>query len=227
MRTVLIIAALITLAPGAAMADKMADHESVTLVHRFTLPARLAWGTVSISLAPQAWRVGHLDGPVATEAQLRIALGELASIEIGGRCAGWVEGATSYPCGFAVGEIDLAGSVGERFSGVSADWQTPGAQRRLPGTDRPDFRASGLIAPVLDAPRFVSVRAPLRYLGDKAIAFGGKLDFRIRAVSNALVPSEFDRSSGTVILRGGRGDVQAGAPAEQRAGKSVIRNGEI
>ena len=56
-------------------------------------------------------------------------------------------------------------------------------------------------APRLDGERFVALRMPLPYLGDKSQALGGTLRFDIRAVSNVLVPSKFDRSSGLVILR--------------------------
>jgi hypothetical protein len=42
---------------------------------------------------------------------------------------------------------------------------------------------------------------PSPYLGDQSRTFGGTLRFDIRALSNVLVPSKFDRSSGRVILR--------------------------
>ena len=139
---------------------------------------------------------------MASEAQLRSVLAGLGGIEIGGRCAGWTEARTAYPCGFALRQLDLAGVVADRFGAMTADLDAPsGAERLLPIDDNPQLRSSGLISPVSQPPRFVALRAPLRYLGDKGAAFGGKLAFDLRAVSNSLVPSEFDRSSGTVILR--------------------------
>lgn len=219
----LLVSALLAACLDEASAQPPARAEpGVALYHRFTLPAGAAWGDVAVSLQPHAWRVGSVDGPAATEADLRAALGRLGGIEIGGRCAGWVEGSTDYPCGFAVGEIDLAGMIGSRYSSIGYDRQGPSQQTRqtrLPGTDTPAFRASGLLAPVPDAMRFASVRAPLRYLGQRGAAFGARLAFRIRAVSNPLVPSQFDRGSGLVILRGSGDVTDAEAPAgPQRAG---------
>lgn len=206
MHTATLTAALVVLASAMAPPVACAQEDSVVLVHRFKLPAGLAWGRITVNLAPSQWRVGSADGPAASEAQLRAALGALNGISIGARCAGWVEGATSYPCGIAVASVDLAGTVRERFASISADWQpSPGASsRRLPGTDTPAFRASGLLAPVLDTPRFVSVAMASPFLGDKSVAFGARFEFQIRAVSNPLVPSQFERDSGTVTLRGGR-----------------------
>lgn len=184
-------------------AEPMPQH-GVTLVHRFTLPADLAWGSISVGLTPTSWRIGHADGPVATEAQLRAVLANLNGIDIGGRCTGWVDGGTSYPCSFAVTDIDLAGVSSERFGALSADWRSSvEAHSRAPATDHLVIHAPGTIAAVLDAPRFVAVRIPQPYLGDRAGTFGSKLDFRIRAISNPLVPSRFERDSGAVILRGG------------------------
>jgi hypothetical protein len=195
---------------GAAHAAEPIAPHGLTLVHRFTLPADLGWGSVSVSLTPSAWRVGHANGPVATEAQLRTVLANLAGVDIGARCTGWVDGGTSYPCSYAVTDIDFAGVVNEHSGALSADWRASAdwgtsaePHPRPTGTDSLVVHAPGAIAAVLDAPRFVAVRVPLRYLGNSAGTFGSKLDFRIRAVSNPLVPSRFDRDSGAVILRGG------------------------
>ncbi len=93
----------------------------------------------------------------------------------------------------------------DRYAAIANDWETADRQRaeaavkaRPPGLD-----GTGLIAPLPDAARFVALRAPLRYLGDKGKSFGGRLQFEIRALSNALVPSQFERDSGMVILRAG------------------------
>ena len=85
-----LVAACAAQAQGAPPAS-----DAGVLVHRFTIPPQQSWGPISIELIPAAWRVGHLDGPPATEAQLQAALGGLAGMEFGGRCAGWVEGPTS------------------------------------------------------------------------------------------------------------------------------------
>jgi len=200
--------------------------DDASLFHRFAVPAKVAWGAISIDLAPGGWRVGHLDGPVASEAQLRAVLSRLTMLEVGGRCAGWVEGPTSYPCGFAIDDLDLGGTVEARFAALTTSWAAPSeAARPDPTLERPlvpDLGAHGLISPVLDIERFVALRAPLRYLGDKSRALGASMQFKFRAVSNALVPSEFDRTSGTVVLR------SQPQPDEQRqaaGGGSGLRDG--
>lgn len=182
------------------------DREAFTLVHRFTIPVRIEWGSIAVELAPGGWRVGSAFGPPASDAQLRAVLSRLTRIEVGGHCAGWSEGLTVYPCGFAVADFDLGGLVEPRFSGLTVDWETPAdAVQPNPVADRPRATprpaAHGLISPALDAPRFVALRAPLRYLGDQSRAFGARMQFRFRCVTNALVPSEFDRTSGAIVLR--------------------------
>ena len=202
--------------------EPVAAHEpETTLYHPFMVASPQQWADVAIELQPQGWRVGRIDGPPASEAQLRAALGYLRSIEIGARCAGWVEGPTSYPCAVAVEGLDLADAVAQRFGATRADVgdAIEPAVRAAAGNVSAELRASSLIAPVLDAPRFVGVAAPSHYLGDQATAFGGTLKFRFRALSNPLVPSAIDRSSGAVILRGGDAGVW-------QASTQVIRRDE-
>lgn len=198
-------AAAALLAVSATHAQATDAPEADALYHRFAIPTRLSWGEVRVPLSPEAWRVGHPGGPPASEAQLSAALADAAGIEIGARCTGWVEGATVYPCGFALRDFGFAGSAGERFAGIAVDLEQPDAdaRRRSLGRRR-ELEAAGLIAPVLDAPRFVAVRVPPRYL-ERNGAFGTTITFGFRAVSNPLVPSLFDREGGaTVILRGGQ-----------------------
>jgi hypothetical protein len=208
-------AILLAICPIPGSTQEAPARGGIVLVHSFRLPADLAWGSVSVSLTPQAWRVGSAQGPVASEAQLRAVLSRLAEIDIGGRCAGWVDGGTSYPCSFAVSDVDLGGTVNERYGALGADWRlTPEAARGLPGAENPDDRASGSTGPVQDTPRLVAVRLPRPYVGDKSKAFGAKLEFRIRTVSNPLMPSQFERASGSVVLRARpavkEGDASAG-----------------
>jgi len=108
-----------------ALAAPLAAADDGALYHRFTIPARQAWGTVSIALAAQEWRVGSPEDPPASPAQLHAVLGNLGAIEIGGRCAGWVEASTLYPCGFALEALDFAGTVTERYAAINIDWDAP------------------------------------------------------------------------------------------------------
>ncbi len=175
--------------------------KGAALYRSFKLPQRQAWGTVLIDLASGGWHLEGVDGPPADVSQLRSVLGQLATVEIGAHCAGWVDGATTYPCGFAIAAVELPGVLSGKQNTVFTDWTASGTTRqRLPGTDTPEFRASGLIAPVMDAPRFVSVTLPALERIDGHSAASAGLKFKIRAVSNPLVPSQFDRSSAMVIL---------------------------
>ncbi len=177
--------------------------DEIVLVHRFTIPQKLAWGKVGVKFAPQVWRVGNPSGPAANAAQLRMVLGTLSGIEIGGRCTGWVEGSAAYPCGFAVRSLGINSQIDDRYSGVAMDW-APDPKRAQAAVDaRPQADMQGLISPLLDTPRFVGLQVPPHQLDDPRHAFGGRLRFEIRAVSNPLVPSLFDRASGQVTLCGG------------------------
>jgi hypothetical protein len=173
-----------------------APPDDNVLVHRFTIPPGQAWGTISVPLLPAAWRVGHIDGPGASEAHLRGMLDRLDGIEVGGRCTGWVEGARDYFCGFVVRGINVAGAGVGHLSFVS-DWAAaPDAQRAQAAVQNVDHPM------LLDVSRLARFRAPPPDAGHTS--FGRELQFEIRAVSDPLVPSEFDRGSGMVILRGGQ-----------------------
>jgi len=195
-------------AAGSAIAETAIPaaprSDTLTLHHRITIPERVSWGSIAVELTPSAWRVGHVDGPPASAAQLHAVLGDLAGIEIGGHCASWVERTTVYPCGFSIAELDFAGNVQQRYAGIAVDLAEPDARVVQASTAASDELAgSRLIAPVLDAPRLVTVLAPQQYLGDQSKGFGGRLTFNVRAVTNPLVPSVFERSRGVVILRTG------------------------
>jgi hypothetical protein len=188
----------------AALGDDPAApaYEHIVLVHRFAIPEKSAWGKVSVDLVPAAWRVGGADGPPASAAQLRVALRALGGMQIGGRCAGQVDGATAYPCGFAVRELGLAAQAGDRQSGIAMDWTHNPARARAAVDGRRASPVKDLFAPVPDTPRFVGLTVALHQLGEIDKAFGQKLEFEIRAVSNPLVPSMFDRANGLVTMCG-------------------------
>ena len=184
---------------ATAVRAQLPAGPDVVLVHAFRIPGGESWGAVSIDLATGGWRVGGPDGPLAAEGQLRVVLRSLVAAEVGGRCTGWVSGATAYPCGFSLRDIDLAGAVEPRYAAIVVDQQSVAAAREHVEVELPvDTSAS---AARLDSERFVALRMPAAYLGDKSQTLGGTLRFDIRAISNVLVPSKFDHSSGLVILR--------------------------
>jgi len=173
----------------------------VVLIHGFRIPNGDSWGKVSILLSNGGWRVGDPGGPLASQAQLRLVLRALVAVEIGGRCTGWLDGATAYPCGFSVREIDWAGRVEPRYAAIAVDQQSVAAARGLAEPVLKEHASSVPRSPRLDRERFVALHLPADYLGDQGKAFGESLRFEIRALSNVLVPSKFDRSSGLAVLR--------------------------
>jgi hypothetical protein len=177
-------------------------YDHLVLVHRFTLPDKLAWGKISVDLAPAAWRIGGADGPPASAAQLRVALRTLGGLEIGGRCTGQVDGATAYPCGFAVRELGFAAQTGDRHSGIAMDWTPDPARVQMAVSAKQPASMKDVFSPVTDTARFVGLQVAPYQLGDVDKALGRKLEFEIRAVSNPVSPSTFDRVSGLVKLCG-------------------------
>lgn len=188
----------------AAQDEKQAGtaYGNIVLVHRFAIPEKLDWGKVSVDLVPAAWHVGGADGPPASAAQLRLALRALGILEIGGRCTGQVNGLTSYPCGFAVRELGFAGQTGDRQGGIAMDWATGSARAQAGVSARQAANRKVQFAPLPDTQRFVGLQVEPRHLGDVDKASGRRLEFEIRAVSNSLHRSTFDRASGLVMLCG-------------------------
>lgn len=185
---------------AAACATVAQADPAPTLHLRFTLEPGLGW--TALRLAPQQadWR--RADGSPATPSQVRAVLATLASVEVAARCAGWVDGATLYPCGFAV-EAERADHA--PFAAQAIHWSATAAARERSIREAPaGVREAGLIAPVLDEAQRVAVVLP-------SAAVGARLSIRIRPLSNHLVPSQFDRASGELVLRGGK--PAAGSPA--------------
>ena len=72
---------------------------------RFDIAPGQNWATVRLEAAD--WHLGSLQGTQATPAQLKALMAGSHLLAVGGRCAGWVEGQTSYPCGFAIEVLKL------------------------------------------------------------------------------------------------------------------------
>jgi hypothetical protein len=192
--------------PAGGPTDQLiSDRRDTTavLVHRFAIPDDSSWGAIAIDLSTGGWRVGDANGSVATNAQLRYVLRDVASIEIGGVCTSHFNGPTSYPCGFSLRDVDLAGTVAERFAAMGVDDGLGQAMARA-GTEAVAAGPSDNVAATPGAPRLVTLRLPSSYLGDRGATLGGTLRFEIQALSNPLVASHFDRTSGLVVLRSRR-----------------------
>jgi hypothetical protein len=79
--------------------------DAMELHARFDIAPGQNWATVRIEAAD--WHLGSLQGTQATLAQLKALMAGSHLLAVGGRCAGWVEGQTSYPCGFAIEVLKL------------------------------------------------------------------------------------------------------------------------
>jgi hypothetical protein len=189
---------------AAAVQAQVPTGPDVVLVHGFRIPNGDSWGSISIDLPAGGWRVGDAGGPPASEAQLRQVLRALVAVALGGRCAGWVDGATAYPCGFSLRNIDWAGSVTQPYAAIAVDQQSvvvAARQHAEVGLSLEPDSSSPSASPRVDDERFVAMRLPMAYLGDKSQTLGGVLQFEIRALSNLLAPSRFEYGSGLVVLR--------------------------
>lgn len=175
----------------------------LVLVHRFAIAEPPSWGDVAVDLVPAQWRVGGPDGPLANAWQLRMALGGLVAVEVGGCCSAWADGPTAYPCGFTLRGFTLLGLDVDREPASASPGASSSPER--PSTDavacaRQDTPArDGTKGP--RAMRFVSIRPWIHNAGDHTRALSSTLRFQFRGIVNDLHASKVDRASGVVILR--------------------------
>ena len=174
--------------------------DAMELHARFDIAPGQNWATVRIEAAD--WHLGSLQGTQATLAQLKALMAGSHLLAVGGRCAGWVEGQTSYPCGFSIEVLKLDSELLMAGPLHAYGWEsTLQARERSIAQASPEVRASGLIAPLPDEAKFVGIT--LLRVGTDKNPTESVLSFRIRTLSNPLVPSIFDRTSGSVVLRNG------------------------
>jgi hypothetical protein len=193
--------AITTIAFACLLGTTVAQSgERVELHARFDIAPGQNWATVRLEAAD--WHLGSLQGTQATPAQLKALMAGSHLLAVGGRCAGWVDGQTSYPCGFAIEVLKLDSELLMAGPLHAYGWEsTLQARERSIAQASPEVRASGLIAPLPDEAKFVGVT--LLRVGTDKNPTESVLSFRIRALSNPLVPSIFDRTSGSVVLRNG------------------------
>jgi hypothetical protein len=185
------------------------------LYHRFEIPADGAFGAVSIDLVPAAWRVGHADGPPADAAQLDAVLAQLSRIRVRGRCGSIVDGATEYPCSFALARLAVDGIPAARLDGVAGGGAATFSIAAVAGAPLAEEAALGGDRSRID--RVLEVVASIAGAGEPGARAGGRIAFSFRAVPNSIAPAAFDPHSGVVVLqprpRGTQGGVQAASPS--------------
>ncbi len=144
---------------------------------------------VVIDFAAGQWRVGAIDGPVATEAELRAVLGDLQGIVVSGSCANAAAKLPS-PCAFALRHPDLAGVVEPWGSSQVLGWT--GAAGPTPGAGQ------GLSV----AQRYFALLDPMRYT--EPLIPGVSIAFRYLGGAQALMPVGFDTQNSALILHNDR-----------------------
>lgn len=137
--------ALLALVPATSTlgASAAAAGDGLELHARFDLAPGQAWSSVQIAAA--GWHLMSAAGTPAALAHLRAVPAGPHSVMIGGRCAGWVDGATVYPCGFAVEAVRLGGQpLAARPLRAFGTQRTPKARARSEAQATNELRAASL-----------------------------------------------------------------------------------
>lgn len=186
----------------AASSGLTQEATGIALYQPLNIVSAHGWRTLSIDLAPSAWRMGRPDGPPASVAELRSALAAPAALLVAGSCAHDVPRLGARPCLLALGEPQFAGLVSKRVMDEALGWAaTAGGARGAAERARARPVVAGQTLPAFDAQRYFGLLAPARYVGDAPEPFG--LALRARAISGAgLVPASFEPNAGSLVLLG-------------------------
>lgn len=180
------------------------------LVQAFGFEATDQWEQKSLALNTGGWRVGALNGPVATQFQLASVLGTLEALTVSATCSNTDSGGLINFCGLQASRIAFGGIASDDFTdplaanagwlqsvtgdvAFDAEWSATGGDQGggFIGSTNTTFDTS----PVL-----LSFLAPSRYLGDASAALTDMLDFSVYAVSAG--GDSYSLSSGVVALTG-------------------------
>lgn len=176
---------------GAAQATAPDASEVHHLFQRADLGPSGRPVAIAINFAPTAWRVGSLDGPEATAAQLRSALAALQRIVLIGRCRGAEAALPDRPCSFRLGDPDFAGIVAPGAAGEVFGWVAT-ARPATPGA------AEAPAAAML----YFGLLSPMRYASPSD--WGATIALRYEEAARTLIPAGFDTSGATVVLHNDR-----------------------
>lgn len=162
-------------------------------------PARLAPASpsamVTIDFNPAQWRVGAIDGPVATAAQLREVLDDLQGIVVSGACANAAADTrkpVTQACAFALRHPDYVGPMNPASTGHVLGWAMGAGPQ--PGA------GAGLSV----AQRYFGLLDPVRFAGSAGAAAGtgaaAQLAMRFDGGADMLMPSGFVPQGSALIL---------------------------
>jgi len=106
-------------------------------------------------------------------------------------CTSPTSGATTYPCGLALDNADLAGLAMDDFSSLNGWKGTESRVVRAIGSSSSDGNPGGMatISPFTGGTTLLTFLAPAAYLGDKSVAYGQMLSFDFETRSNPAAPT--------------------------------------
>jgi hypothetical protein len=166
-------------------------------------PAQLAPASpsamITIDFNPAQWRVGAVDGPVATAAQLREVLDDLQGIVVSGDCANEAAD-TRKPavqaCAFALRHPNFVGLMNPAGAGHVLGWAMGAGPQ--PGA------GAGLSVAV----RYFGLLDPMRFAGSAGAGAGAgaaaQLAMRFEGGADMLIPSGFVPQGSALILHNDR-----------------------
>lgn len=180
------------------------------LFQAFGFEATDQWEQKSLALTAGGWRIGALDGPVATQLQLASVLGTLEALTVSATCSNTDSAGFVSFCGLQASRIAFGGIASDDFTdslAANAGWLQSvagdiafDAEWSGTGGDQGGGYIGSTNTSFDTAPVLLSLLAPSRYLGDASAALTDALDFSVYAVSAG--GDGYSLSSGVVALTG-------------------------
>ena len=149
--------------------------------------------TLSVALSPTAWRVGSIDGPPASAAQLDSVLGSLRGVLVTEPCAGSATGV--HQCSAVLDPPQFAGFASSQSGDQVFGWVATDASASAPST-----RYFGLLKP--------------QSLGtSESAAFGARLVLLFGSQPRKSVGRAIDADATALVIQGGGNESFATLPA--------------
>ena len=171
---------------GLSLAPISALSAPVSLFHPFSVDSVGVWESESFLASSGQWRLGSVNGPIASGSEVDAVLGNLTSLGIHSTCANSDVGGLISFCGIGVSNVNLGGTATDDFAdpgqtnagwlqqaegspAVDAEWSAAGGN---PGG------YIGLTNTAFDTvPVRLSLLAPERYLGNQGTSFATGFSF--------------------------------------------------
>lgn len=139
--------------------------------------------TLTVALSPTAWRVGSMDGPPASAAQLDSVLGGLRGVLLTERCAGSTN--AFHQCSAVLDPPQFAGFASAQTGGQVFGWVATDASASAPST------------------RYFGLLQPQGHGTPESAAFGARLVLLYGSQSRKFVGPAFDADATALVIHGG------------------------